>query len=258
VRIGLFIGILAIGIALFLAKKWISDNTLQRLANAFAVVALIAAALVFVVPSATPTEPTPPAAPASNPEATKPTPQPTAIPLTQTAVASATTLLKVQPTTTPAQPTSMQTASQKDSGLATDTPSLPTPTSETVNTPLSINNQTYELDVMANLDWQNSGVEVVSDDEFEISYISQKWTFDINLSPTDALGKPYFTNEEAPVPAANLGSLVAKIDNGTPFYVGNHLTLYADDNGFLYFRINDTWDIGDNDGFIKIEITKKR
>jgi hypothetical protein len=56
-RIVVFIGLLAIGVMLFLAKNWISDNTLQRLANGFAVAALIAAALVFVVPAASPPQP---------------------------------------------------------------------------------------------------------------------------------------------------------------------------------------------------------
>jgi hypothetical protein len=52
-RIVLFIGLVILGIALFTAKKLINDETLQRLANAFAVVALLAAALVFVVPAPT-------------------------------------------------------------------------------------------------------------------------------------------------------------------------------------------------------------
>jgi formylglycine-generating enzyme required for sulfatase activity len=52
VRTVVFIGLIAIGVVLFLAKKWISDDTLQRLANAFATAALMAAALVFVVPAA--------------------------------------------------------------------------------------------------------------------------------------------------------------------------------------------------------------
>lgn len=58
-RILLFIGLLVIGVVLFLAKKWISDDTLQRLADAFAIVALVAAALVFVVPAPVPPESTP-------------------------------------------------------------------------------------------------------------------------------------------------------------------------------------------------------
>jgi hypothetical protein len=54
-----FIGLLLVAVALFLAKRWISDTNLQRLANAAAAVAAIAAAIVFVIPTASPKSPTP-------------------------------------------------------------------------------------------------------------------------------------------------------------------------------------------------------
>lgn len=52
-----FIVLLILAVGLFLAKNWISDKTLERLANAAAVVALIAAALVYIVDPAVPPKP---------------------------------------------------------------------------------------------------------------------------------------------------------------------------------------------------------
>lgn len=73
-RIALFIILLAIGIVLFVAKKWIDDDKLQRLAHAFTVVAFVAAALVFVVPTPAPPEPIAEATVAAPTLASTPTP----------------------------------------------------------------------------------------------------------------------------------------------------------------------------------------
>jgi hypothetical protein len=57
----LIVGLVIIAVALFVSvqKGWISDNTLQRLANIAGILALIAAAAVFIVPAPiTPPKPT--------------------------------------------------------------------------------------------------------------------------------------------------------------------------------------------------------
>lgn len=55
-RIGLSVGLLAIAVAIFLAKKWVGNNALQRLANACAVVALLVAVLTLVIPASPSTD----------------------------------------------------------------------------------------------------------------------------------------------------------------------------------------------------------
>jgi hypothetical protein len=68
--------LLAIAVALFLAvrQNWIHERTLQLWANIAGIVALIAAAAMFIVPAPAPPEPTP--VPTTGPERTS-TPQPT-------------------------------------------------------------------------------------------------------------------------------------------------------------------------------------
>lgn len=132
-----FIGLLVIAVVLFLAvqKNWISDKTLQRWANVTTVVALIAAAIVFVVPTATSPEPTSePSSPelelpttSSVPELTNISTE-TAIPPTPTSIETPTgaptatpTDTLVPPTATPIPPTAPPPCSRLSNAL---TPAL--------------------------------------------------------------------------------------------------------------------------------------
>lgn len=69
-RVALCIGLLLIEIVLFLAKKRISAETLQRLADAWSVVAAIAAVLMLVVPAPAPPSETPQPTNTSTPSVT--------------------------------------------------------------------------------------------------------------------------------------------------------------------------------------------
>lgn len=110
------------------------------------------------------------------------------------------------------------------------------------------------IEVDATKDWQVTGVTVQEGERVSIRYSSGLWTFDRNLARTDGIGTPGYTSANAPLPRANLGALIAKIDEGSPFLVGNQVLTTSDTSGAVFLRMNDSEDVGDNEGIIIVEI----
>lgn len=109
------------------------------------------------------------------------------------------------------------------------------------------------LDVMANKDWQDAGIELIEGKPVVIRAMGT-WHFKMihELSP-----------EGIPIPEElrqfNLGSLVGIVVEGDPrdakpFLVGAGTEFVSEVSGRLFLRMYDT-DVTDNSGKLKVEIT---
>jgi len=108
--------------------------------------------------------------------------------------------------------------------------------------------------VPADSDWQEV-VWLAQGEQVSIS-ASGTWTFDRNMPQTDANGYPGARNAGATIPDANLGSLVARVGDGPPLLIGLQTRVVADREGCLLLRINDTADLEDNEGWLRVEIAR--
>lgn len=109
-------------------------------------------------------------------------------------------------------------------------------------------------------EWRNSGVIVKKGSNYKIT-AKGRWTANgvfCGWTGSDGIGA-------APMCGGSAGSymgrgsaslLIGKIgEQGTPFEVGDEFELTAEEDGILFFRINDSplW-MGDNEGFVDVKI----
>lgn len=138
----------------------------------------------------------------------------------------------------------------------------------------SPNNQATNFVVIADQSWQNTGVRVDGGDVISIRYLSGLWDWTSEYPDFDAYGDPDSQNTcnhiselvsigatpgNCPVPGEQVGALVGKIGNETPFYVGGSYSFSIPNNvtsgTILYLMTNDVFGgLGDNDGQIEVEI----
>jgi hypothetical protein len=129
------VGLIVVATALFVAakKKWIHSDTIQLGANIAAIVALLAAVALFVVPVATPTEPTP--LRVEHQSMTRPIAQSTEVILTTVFLPTFTPFLTLTPTDI-SVPTPIESATLTPTGTPTPTPTrTPTLTTTPTTTP---------------------------------------------------------------------------------------------------------------------------
>lgn len=111
-------------------------------------------------------------------------------------------------------------------------------------------------------EWRNSGVQVTKNKHYQISATGQWRTYPTcNFTGPDGVGLYTSLCYKTPLfPAVIDGfshsSLIAKIGaTGTPFVVGSDYEFDAQNNGILFFRINDALNYtGDNEGFVNVKI----
>jgi hypothetical protein len=120
------------------------------------------------------------------------------------------------------------------------------------------------ITVQADLAWQNSGVQVKSNETATITYKSGLWTanpnenngqlYDAHGNPTFIAAKPGYT-----MPAENEGALIGRIGE-TIFLVGNQATTTAGLSGEIQLCINDDLNgeygagLTDNIGSVSVQI----
>jgi len=107
-------------------------------------------------------------------------------------------------------------------------------------------------------EWRNSGVIVKKGSKYKIT-ATGRWTAGpiCGWTGPDGFGASPICGGSSGtyIGRGSASSLIGKIgEQGTPFEVGNNLELTAEEEGILFFRINDTpiW-MGDNDGFTNVK-----
>ncbi len=114
-------------------------------------------------------------------------------------------------------------------------------------------------------DWRNSGVQVIKGQKYRIS-ASGKWRTYPSCNFTDADGVGLYTEvsycTRSPlyppiIEGYSHSTLIAKIGSqGKPFVVGQETEFTAQNDGVLFFRINDAVNTNhDNEGFVDATIT---
>ncbi len=103
--------------------------------------------------------------------------------------------------------------------------------------------------VDAQVEWYDTGLAVLPGDQIQISYVSGTWSIWQGVDPaTDGNGQAGRLEVCALVPSANISSLVGRVGNGTPRFVGNSATFSATNSGILQLSINDCNGQFDNNG----------
>jgi hypothetical protein len=112
------------------------------------------------------------------------------------------------------------------------------------------------FDVHAELDWQNTGVEVQPGDRVSIVQVGGSWTnggasvewFDANGNMSHEL------QENALLPSARIGALIGKVgEGGQPFLVGRWSFPTISEAGTLHLAMNDN-SCDSNVGLITVQI----
>jgi hypothetical protein len=111
-------------------------------------------------------------------------------------------------------------------------------------------------------EWRNSGVVVEKGKHYEIKAKGRwtagsfcSWSGPDGAGASNALCIPIGLQ----VKGWSQGALIGKIGHeGTPFAVGNELSLEPEQDGVLYFRMNDQDGLfGDNEGYVNVDVSLK-
>jgi hypothetical protein len=142
-------------------------------------------------------------------------------------------------------------------------PSVLPPTSSVLASTSTPPSQPLEtiVEVQANSDWQNSGVYVQSGETVSIIYVSGLWCpwADFCLDGRGCVDVDPSVCSPDPNASSNVFSfahagLIGRIEDGSPFAVGNNVIIQANQAGNIYLRINDK-DVQDNSGAITVRLT---
>ena len=141
------------------------------------------------------------------------------------------------------------------------TPIIPTQTLPPSKTPYPTHTPTqtttkYTFEVQSNYGWQNSNVRVLKNDTVHVIYLAGQWRVADWDEYTDARGNSRFEGFDPSIPH---GALIGKIENTNTILISNEKSLVTNQQGFLFFRINDADEfLFDNIGSITIliEITR--
>ena len=103
--------------------------------------------------------------------------------------------------------------------------------------------------------WTDTGIRVNAGDVFRIDasgYIN--WGPNRSDDPNGEVNSPY--NANRPLPNRAGGSLIGRIGNGQPFYIGSGMQSFrAGTTGRLYLGVNDDY-LQDNSGSFRVMITR--
>ena len=128
-----------------------------------------------------------------------------------------------------------------------------------------ISSRSIIVEVFADKGWQNTGVELIENDQVTVEYISGKWTNWIGHNqPYDGNGPPnvYICAQwmdankcMEPIPTFPAGTLIGRVGQQL-IGIGNRATFITESAGILELRMNDGDDgLYDNEGYITVQIT---
>ena len=107
--------------------------------------------------------------------------------------------------------------------------------------------------------WVSTNIEIHQGDKVTITYISGQWKAAPDWDLVGPKGDWRYVMSEYRLPSYPLLTLIGRIGDTTPFFVGEGLTFTATTNGELQLGANDIENLyGDNDGslIVKVNIAK--
>lgn len=116
-----------------------------------------------------------------------------------------------------------------------------------------------QLDVQANVMWQDTGIQVRRGDTVKIQYISGKWSIWLDADPlTDGNGQSGRDETCGLLQGANIGALIGRVGGNPPFLIGNGTEIYIDYDGTLQLSMNDCPEFGNNGGALTVSVVIDR
>jgi hypothetical protein len=117
----------------------------------------------------------------------------------------------------------------------------------------------YDLTILANQSWTGTGIRIEMGKNYSITATGE-WIGFGDQVPDNANGRQSETCFNSRLPMQNFpcASLIARIGNGNPFFVGDRYEFTATTEGTLFLGPNDSSDgLFDNSGYlnVRIEIT---
>lgn len=112
--------------------------------------------------------------------------------------------------------------------------------------------RTQSVTVRADRDWQDTGMQLQEGESVAVRYLSGQW-LPWSGHAVDAGGNPGSTDGSNLVEGVPHASLIGRIGEARPFFIGKATTFQAAGSGMLRLRINDTR-IVDNSGSIVVEV----
>ena len=114
------------------------------------------------------------------------------------------------------------------------------------------------VQVFAGKPWNKTGINISKGEYCVISYTAGKWRPNRHWGPVDGNGSStYAATSGYPLPGRAEGSLIGKVGEGRPFFVGNVGRSPSLADGELFLGVNDDpHGFGDNEGSIWVEVKK--
>ena len=116
-----------------------------------------------------------------------------------------------------------------------------------------------QVEVQANVMWQDTGIQVRRGDTVKIRYVTGKWSIWLDVDPlTDGNGQNGRPETCRIMPEENLGGLIGRVGDNSPFFIGNGAEIYSDYNGTLQLSMNDCVGFSDNGGALTVAVVIDR
>jgi hypothetical protein len=112
------------------------------------------------------------------------------------------------------------------------------------------------INVRGNQQWTSTNIAVLNGD---VLHFQASGSVQFSPDPADRAEPQGAANRHtvagSPMPNQPGGALIARIDNGQPFFIGNQSTVTMPANGTLYLGINDD-NVGDNNGDFNVVVSR--
>jgi hypothetical protein len=112
-----------------------------------------------------------------------------------------------------------------------------------------------QIDVQADVMWQDTGIIVRPGDTVKIQYVAGEWSIWVDTDPmTDGEGQRGRIEDCRLMPEANLGGLIGRVGDNPPFFIGNGAEIFSDYAGNLQLSMNDCMPFESNGGALTVRV----
>jgi hypothetical protein len=116
-----------------------------------------------------------------------------------------------------------------------------------------------QINVQADVLWQDTGFPIRRGDRIQIKYLSGEWSIWVGADPmTDGNGQTGRPEDCRLMPEENLGGLIGRVGENPPFFIGNEADLFSEYNGNLQLSMNDCTPFESNGGFLTVALIIER
>jgi hypothetical protein len=161
-------------------------------------------------------------------------------------------------------PISVELVNSQDLGCGTSNIVPVNPTNPPIPTSMPTSTNAVELQFpleisVSAVGWVNTNIEIRQGNKVTITYISGQWKAAPDWDLVGPKGDWRYVMSEYRLPSYPLLTLIGRIGETTPFFVGEGLTFTATTNGELQLGANDIENLyGDNDGSLIVKVNVEK